>query len=85
MPAKTKPADYSHLIPTDPDASIHGALAIAIADNLVKPDGTPNTRQAQYRCECGYYDVDKIGRLYRSTINRIRNSGKRRIPENQVT
>jgi len=78
MRAKTKTADYSYLIPADPDASIHGALAIAIVDNLFKSDGTPNTRQALYRCECGYYDVDKIGRLYRSTPNRIRNSGKRR-------
>jgi hypothetical protein len=80
--SKTKPADYSDLLPADPDASIHGALAIAVADNLYKPDGTPNVRQALYRCENGYYDVDKIGRLYRSSINRIRASGKR--PSSQV-
>jgi len=80
MPAKAKP-NYFDLLPKDPNASIHGALAIAVADNLFKPDGTPNVRQAQYRCEAGYYDVDQIGRIYRSTINRIRNSGKRRIPE----
>lgn len=81
MRAKAKP-NYSDLLPADPDASIHTAQQIAIADNLYKPDGTPNVRQALYRCENGYYDVDKIGRLYRSTVNRIRNSGKR--PSNQT-
>jgi hypothetical protein len=70
---------YLELLPRDPDASIHGAEQIAIADNLFKSDGTPNTRQALYRCECGYYDVDKIGRIYRSTINRIRNSGTKHL------
>jgi hypothetical protein len=75
MPAKAK-STYFDLLPADPDASIHTARLIAIADNLFKDDGTPNERQAQYRCENGYYDVDKIGRLYRSTLRRIRNSGK---------
>jgi hypothetical protein len=76
MSAKVK-LDYSHLIPTDANASIHGALAIAVADNLFKPDGTPNVRQALYRLEKNYYDADQIGRIYRSTPNRIRNSGRR--------
>jgi hypothetical protein len=76
MRAKAK-LDYSDLLHADLDASIHGALQIALADNLRKSDGTPNVRQALYRCEKGYYDIDRIGRLYRSTIRRIRNSGRR--------
>jgi hypothetical protein len=78
MPATKAKPNYFDLLPEDLDASIHTAQQIAIADHLFKDDGTPNVRQALYRCENGYYDVDKIGRLYRSTIRRIRGSGKPR-------
>ena len=77
MPAKIKQPDYSNLLPDDPDASIHGARAIAMADNLVKPDGTPEERKAQYPLERAYYDADQIGRQWRSTVRRIRSPGSR--------
>jgi hypothetical protein len=56
----------------DPDALIWGAKAIAAAANIVDEDGEPDERRAFYLLGKGLLPARKVGRLWVSTVRRIR-------------
>ena len=59
-------------IPPDIDAPIYGAKAIAVAANVLDEDGEPDIRRAQYLLSQGYLPASKVGRVYVSTVRRLR-------------
>lgn len=62
------------LIPesTDLDAPIRGAANIAKVANVLKDNGDPDMTAAFYKLEQGYIPASKEGRIWVSTLRRIR-------------
>ncbi len=59
-------------LPDDPDAPIRGAALIALAGNVLKDDGEPNTALAYVMLEKGYLPASKQGATWISTTRRVR-------------
>ncbi len=59
-------------LPDDVDAPIRGCALIALAGNVLKDDGEPNTALAYAMLEKGYLPATKVGAIWTSTIRRVR-------------
>lgn len=56
----------------DLDRPIWGARAIAIAAGVVDERGEPAIKRTYHMLERGYLPASKVGRIYTSTIRRLR-------------
>lgn len=60
------------MLPTeDLDKPIYGVEPIGRIANILKEDGSVDTRAAYYALEKGYIDADKFGRKWRTTPRRV--------------
>jgi hypothetical protein len=68
-------------LPSDPDAPIWGAPKIAIAMNLFKPDGRPDTDAVYYGYEQGHFAgvVFKNGGSLITSLRQVRSLATRTI------
>jgi hypothetical protein len=61
----------------DLDRFIYGAEDIGRAADLYKKDGSVDTRRTFWALERGYIDADKFGRIWRTTLRKIRSGPKK--------
>ena len=59
-------------LPNDPDAPIRGCALIALAGNVLKDNGEPNTALAYTMLDKGFLPATKVGAIWTSTTRRVR-------------
>ncbi len=59
-------------LPNDPDAPIRGYALIALAGNVLKDNGEPNTALAYTMLDKGFLPATKVGAIWTSTTRRVR-------------